>query len=183
MDPIDTQLLIDTHRGDHDAAVRLHVRMAPRMLAYARAILNHDAAAEDAVQQVFLRILTLGRDEVTAVTDALAWLIRLTRNAALNNARSDQRARDRARPWRPYSATLGPSPGDPHEELLEAIGELEPDARELIVLKHVAGLTFDQMAVSLGDSRGTVVSRYRSALDRLRASTRCSREAEEASHG
>lgn len=175
------QLLIDAHHGDDDAAVRLYRLMAPRMLAYARGLLNHDTAAEDAVQQVFLRIFTLGSDEVVRVDDVLAWLIRLTRNTALNDARTHQRARDRARAWRPFAMTL--LHNQAHDELIEAIGGLGEDARELILLKHIAGLTFDQMAASLGDNRNTIASRYRAAMEQLRSHITRPERAEEVPHG
>lgn len=164
-----TDLLIATHRGDKDAAVRLYRSMAPRLLAYARSLLNHDAAAEDAVQQVFVNLFAAQRDEIASVQDVLAWLIRLTRNAALNNTRTHQRRRARESAL----ALNGRLDHSPHhqsnDELLAAVGTLPDDARELILLKHVAGLTFDQMAVSLDQNRSTVASRYRVALDLLRA--------------
>jgi RNA polymerase sigma-70 factor (ECF subfamily) len=169
-------LLISTHRGDKDAAVRLYRSMAPRMLAYARSVLGHDAAAEDAVQQVFVGIFAIGRDEIEGVEDVLAWLIRLTRNAALNDARGRVRskAREAARAAIGGMGGAGVRPvhslrSDSHDELLAAVGGMPDDAKELIVLKHVAGLTFDQMALSLDENRSTVASRYRAALEMLKA--------------
>ncbi len=166
-------LLISTHRGDKDAAVRLYRSMAPRMLAYARSVLGHDAAAEDAVQQVFVGIFAVGRDEIDRVEDVLAWLIRLTRNAALNDARGRMRSRVREA-MRAAMGGEGMRPvhslrTDSHDELLAAVGRLPDDAKELIVLKHVAGLTFDQMALSMDENRSTVASRYRAALEMLKA--------------
>lgn len=162
-------LLIATHRGDKDAAVRLYRVMAPRLLAYARALLGHDAAAEDAVQQVFVSLFARRREEIEIVQDVPAWLIRLTRNAALNQARTHQRRR--ARETALIRANDARHTGSHHsdDDLLAAVSMLPDDARELILLKHVAGLTFDQMSVSLDQNRSTVASRYRVALDLLRA--------------
>lgn len=165
------RLLIEAHRGGRDAAVRLYARMAPRLLAYARALLGHDAAAEDAVQQVFLRVLALPGREVEQVQDATAWLVRLTRNIALNDVRARRRAKVRE------GAAAGVLPGGDRasgeegsqEELLQAVGRLSEQARELVLLKHVAGLTFEQMALSLGENRNTVASRYRAAVGELRS--------------
>ena len=160
------QLLILTHRGDRRAAGRLHALIAARLLAYARSLLRNDAAAEDIVQQVFLQMLSRSRREIAAVSDALPWFIRLTRNAAFNQARSNARSRHRehARIVEPRADAT-----DPHaiRGLRHAIGELDDDDRELILLKHVAGLTFDQMALSLDENRSTIASRYRSAITRL----------------
>ena len=40
--------------------------------------------------------------------------------------------------------------------------------REVIVLKHIVGMTFDQLALALSANRSTVASRYRNAVARLR---------------
>ena len=163
-------LLLGTHRGERDAAVRLYRTMAPRLLAYARSLVGDDAA-EDAVQQVFVKLLGLGRDEIERVEDVLPWLIRLTRNAVLNDARGNGRRRVREAEWGGMS---GASPfrllaTREHDGLLAALGEIDAAGRELIVLKHIAGLSFDQMAASLDENRSTLASRYRAAIERLRS--------------
>jgi RNA polymerase sigma-70 factor (ECF subfamily) len=163
-------LLMLAHRGDQDAAVRLYRSMAPRMLAYARTYLGHDAAAEDAVQQVFVGLFARPRDEIEGIEDVLAWLIRLTRNAALNDARGVQRRRLREAVRARFDAGIARSAeAGSREELVGHLGSLPDDARELIVLKHIAGLTFDQIAFSLDANRSTIASRYRAAMDQLRA--------------
>ena len=49
---------------------------------------------------------------------------------------------------------------------LDALGE---DDREVLILKHAAGLSFDQIALALEQNRNTVASRYRRAADFLRS--------------
>ena len=164
------QLLLGTHRGDHLAAVSLYRAFAPRMLAYARALLRHDASAEDAVQHAFVRILTTSPDELARVQDVLAWLVCLTRHAALNSERSSARASLREKMKAGHERLNGQHHTEgSQEELLAAINELADDHRELLLLKHVAGLSFDQMALSLNENRNTLASRYKSALNQLRS--------------
>jgi RNA polymerase sigma-70 factor (ECF subfamily) len=79
------------------------------------------------------------------------------------------------------------APGDPDRPLLEAradvfglssedrlaletaIGRLPPEQREVLHLHGFAGLTFREIADLTGDPANTVASRYRYALEKLRA--------------
>lgn len=167
------QLLLDTHRGDHDAAAALFREFSPRMLAYARAFVRGDTrggAAEDAVQQAFVQVLTTTPEVLAAVEDTLGWLIRLTRNAALNTLRTHKRSTLREK-MRAGLARRNGSHGaiGPRDELVNALSGLADEHRELLLLRHIAGLSFEQMAYSLGENRNTVAARYRTALGVLRA--------------
>ncbi|MFN7021495.1 MAG: RNA polymerase sigma factor [Phycisphaerales bacterium] len=171
-DPTARQLLLGTHRGDAEAAARLYRRFAPRMLAYARALLGRSArtgVADDAVQQAFVHVLAARAEVVERVEDELAWLIRLTRNAALNARRTQTRSALREKMRAGLERRTPSSAADGSlEELLAAVSTLEDDHRELLLLRHVAGLTFEQMALALEENRNTLATRYRAALVRLR---------------
>lgn len=165
-----TSLLLATHRGDRHAAMTLYAAHAPRLTALARALMRGEASAEDVVQQVFVRILTLGEDELALVRDVPAWLTTLTRHTALNavrgNTRSELRERVRAVRARDRGgerSVEGVEPG-----LRAAIDLLPDEHRELVLLKHVGGLTLEQIAVSLDENRNTVAARYRAAIGFLR---------------
>ena len=158
----DPRILLAMRRGDEAAARRVWAGHAPAMLAHAAVVVGR-GAAEDVVQGVFLSILRLPRRTVARVRDPGAWLARLTRHAALNHLRAARREAARRAP-RPGTAEYVT-----HDEgLSRALGLLDRRERELIVLKHVAGLTFEQMAEALGRNRSTVVSRHHAALARLR---------------
>lgn len=165
--------------GDGEACAALWKEFSPRMMAYARAVLSgswgvaqDEATRRDIVQAVFCAML---RDRAAKdVADPAAYLFRATRNAALNHARGRARADAREGAWarevgRAWAASeLAESELGEHEALVLALGRLDADARELMVLKHVAGLTFDQMGAALGLPRGTVASRYAAALRAVR---------------
>jgi RNA polymerase sigma-70 factor, ECF subfamily len=168
----DHDLLLLTHRGDAEAAVAMWARFGPRMIALACTVLRErdTLTAQDVVQGVFVRLLTLEKKTVHAVQDVAAWLSRLTRNAALNHIRENSRRRARV-----MKATEGkviytkaPSAAALPPDLASAVDQLPDEQRDTIVLKHVAGLTFDQMAQALEENRNTVASRYRAALMQLR---------------
>ncbi|MCC6659592.1 MAG: sigma-70 family RNA polymerase sigma factor [Phycisphaerales bacterium] len=158
----DTRILLAMRRGDEAAARRVWTEHSPAMLAHAGAVAGR-SASEDVVQSVFLSILRLPRRAVARVRDPAAWLARLTRHAALNHLRASRREASRRQP------PPGPSAYVAHDEALSrALAMLDRRERELIVLKHVAGLTFEQIAEALGKNRNTIVSRHRAALARLR---------------
>lgn len=193
----DQDLLKLTQRGDRPAAAELYARFAPRLRLLARSILNDEFLAADVVQGVFVKILDLKHHQAAQVSDPLAWLIRSTRNEALNLIRTDRRARARASIHASMRAAAGmndgragysaigdssgasssrgpgglaPSQRDEHDRLLDAMAALSPELRELIVLKHLVGMTFDQLAQTLGENRSTLSSRYRVALNKLKES-------------
>lgn len=165
----DRDLLLLTYRGDRRAAAMLYARFAPRLTLFARSVLHDEFLAADVVQSVFVKLLDLRRRDIGRIDDALAWLIRSTRNEALNLIRTDRRARARASRHAEISAALALPPGGMDQQaLLEQIDRLPEDQRELLVLKNLVGLTFDQLAESLGENRSTLASRYRVALGALR---------------
>ena len=160
----DRQLLIATHKGHGPSARELWGRLSPRLNAYAAAIVRDRHAAADIVQSVFLQILCQPGHRIRAVTDVPAWLISLTRNAALNHVRSTRRERARLSRIEPLPASSQTPPAD----LAGALEALPRRDREILVLKHVAGLTFDQIALALDLNRNTAAARYRSAVAKLR---------------
>jgi RNA polymerase sigma-70 factor (ECF subfamily) len=137
------------------------------MLAYARGCLGtRRSGAEDVVQAVFCRVLEMDRRTVRQVREVRPWLAQLVRRTALNHARSVRRAaaRDSARPptgRREVSASPGP-------EVATALARLPRRLREVLHLRHVAGLSTDQTALALGIPRGTVASRHHAAIAALR---------------
>lgn len=167
----DSKLLIDTRRGDQNAARSLWHRHAPRLIAYARALLrsrgsSHDA--EDIVQTVFCRVMDLGTHDLATVRDTGAWLAQITRRTALNWLRTHRR--DAVRRERSAAASARRPTASADIAISEAIDALPTRLREVVVLKHVADLTFDQIELATGINRNTAAARYRSALAMLRES-------------
>lgn len=164
----DLDLLLATHRGDEASARLLWARHGARLLAHARAILRQPGAAEDAVQGVLCRMLELPRSRLAAVGDVPAFLAAATRREAINQLRASRRESARraaARPARDPGPALAPASRD----LWAALDALPRRLREVVVLKHVGGLTFDQIALALEANRSTVAGRYRAALAALRS--------------
>lgn len=162
----DRRLLQLMHKGHESAARELWQRFSPRLLAYARSIVP--SAADDVVQSVFMTILEQPRSAIKQVDDPGAWMLVLTRRCALNHLRTTRRdiaRRQAAAGIQRESAAIKPGES---ESLSRALGELPRRLREVVVLRHIAGLTFDQVATALGANRNTAAARYREAIRRLR---------------
>lgn len=69
----------------------------------------------------------------------------------------------------PSPSPAGADHADTSGLALAVLDALDEDSRELLILKHAAGLTFDQIALALNQNRNTVAARYRRAADFLRS--------------
>jgi RNA polymerase sigma-70 factor (ECF subfamily) len=166
----DAQLLVAMHKGDETAARELWARHAAALVAYARSVLRWSGQADDAVQAVFCRVLELDRGTLAGVADGRAWLVSLVRREALNQLRSLRRERARRRAASRVEATHDASRAGGADEALErAVDALPRRLREVVVLRHRSGLSFDQMAEALGLNRNTAAGRYRRAMVELRS--------------
>lgn len=176
MGSTDRELLVGVARGSDRAARELWSRHGPRLRAFLRALLpaGGPVDAEDVLQQTFCRILEAGVSTLRDVEDVPAWLFQVARNIAFNSGRSERRERARREVRRAAQrgeATGTQSPvldGSGHDEgLSRALAGLMPEMRDVVLLKHVAGLTFDQIAIATRTNRNTAASRYRSAIGLL----------------
>jgi RNA polymerase sigma-70 factor (ECF subfamily) len=144
---------------------QLYRQHGPALLLLAASITGERSRAQDAIHQVFLKLLE--DEKLRQAADVKAYLFACVRNAALNDARV--RGRNVALVDEDV-AWFEPPSRDYAEEanLRRALAELPDDQREVTVL-HVWGeLTFAQIAELLSISANTAASRYRYALARLR---------------
>lgn len=180
----DAALLAALRSNDPDAyrqLIRLH---GGRMLAAARRIVDYDEA-RDCVQEAFLQTFR-NIDTFQGKSSLATWLHRIVVNAALMRRRKRSRqaevSLDSLMPnfddtgcrIEPSYALLGePDLAERTEvraALLDAIGQLPHEARQIILLRDVEGLNTDQTADQLGISIGAAkvrLHRARAALKRL----------------
>jgi len=135
---------------------------------FVRSRVRDEAAAEDVVQEIYLRVHT----RLGTLRDCRrlpGWLFQIARNAVVDHHRG-------RRPTEPLSETLpSPAEGDDDEAARElALGlrpmieELPPEYREALVLTLYRGLTQQQLAERQGLSLSGAKSRVQRARDRLR---------------
>jgi RNA polymerase sigma-70 factor (ECF subfamily) len=164
------QLLRACRSGDDRAARSLYARLAPALLVLARSILRDDGAAEDALQTAFCKLMTRPKSEVRAVQHPHAWMATIIRNECLMKLRTDKRAAQRAAARAEQAASPGtPTPAEDLHAIQNAVNALPDHLREIVVLRHASGLTFDQIAQVTDQNRNTAASRYRDALQKLKA--------------
>jgi RNA polymerase sigma-70 factor (ECF subfamily) len=141
------------------------------------AICGDLADAEDAVQEAFITAIRKRRTFQTVVNPE-AWI----RTVALRRLQSGWRHLAVVR--RHQAASRVPEPaveiGPEHVALVTALGLLDRDQREAIVLHHLADLSVAEIAADLGVPAGTVKSRLSRGRDRL---GELLTEREEPSHG
>jgi len=165
------QLLRACRSGDNRAARSLYAQLGPALLVLARSILRDEPAAEDAVQAAFCKLMSRRKAEVRSVQHPHAWLATIVRNECLMKLRTDKRAAERSRSRAEQSPSAeSPASQDDLATIQSAVDALPDHLREIIVLKHASGLTFDQIAEVTQQNRNTAASRYRDALQKLRAS-------------
>jgi RNA polymerase sigma-70 factor (ECF subfamily) len=149
----------------------LYRRYGSALLLFATAIMGERSRAQDAVHQIFLKLIEDGN--LRHAVDKKAYLFACVRNAALNEAKVLQRnaVLETELAWfdppdRDYAAELN---------LRRALGTLPDDQKQVIVLHLWGELTFLQIAGLLDINPSTAASRYRYALARLRESM-CAKE-------
>ncbi len=164
-----------------DASRRFEAEVLPHLDAafnLARWLLRDDAAAEDAVQEAALRALRyIGSLRAGA---ARPWFLAIVRNACfaqMGQAGSELTGFEDEHFETLHAAATGTAP-DPAETLAQrreraavdaAIRALPPVFREVIVLRELEGLAYDEIAQVAGVPQGTVMSRLARARERLRA--------------
>jgi RNA polymerase sigma-70 factor (ECF subfamily) len=138
----------------------------PRAYRAAYLVVHDAAAAEDIAQEAFLAAIR-NLDRFDRRRPFGAWLHRIVVNRAIDWARA--RALRRESGPAPLEAVAGAQqPANPHAETLaEALAELSPEHRAVIVLRHLLEYTPGEIAELLGLPRGTVNSRLRRGLDEL----------------
>jgi len=123
---------------------------------------------EDCVQEA---LVELARQR-TAPEHVVGWLYRVVRNRALNAARGARRRRERETRSIAGRFEVAKQPAsldrDDAADMLEALDELDPADREIVVMRIWSGLTFDEVAKTLSVSVTSAHRQYGRALLKLR---------------
>jgi len=135
-------------------------------------------AAEDVTQETFLRAYAaLGTYPVAKVQSLKLreWTWTIALNLCRNRARAQRRRPES--PWQDPAGASDPAPGPEQtalaaadrERLAHHLSRLTWTTRAAVVLRHVAGLSYAEIAAALGRPPGTVRSDVHRGLQRLRA--------------
>lgn len=152
--------------GDREALGFLYARFADNVYGYVRSIVHDHHEAEDVTQHVFAKLMrVIGKYQEREVP-FLAWLLRVARNVAVDHMRQQ-----RLVPVEEVRGTetldcVGPRP---IEELKDALATLHKDQREVLVLRHFAGLSPTEIATLTGRTEGSIHGLHHRGRRALRA--------------
>ncbi len=158
-------LVRDAQRGSSEALEELFRRHWRRAHRAAYLVVADPSAAEDIAQESFLAAIR-ALDRFDRGRPFGPWLHRITVNRAIDHARA--RALRRESALSPAAEPAAPDPDVISDQVLAALAGLPPEHRAVVVLRYVLEYTPGEIAEMLGLPRGTVNSRLRRGLDRLR---------------
>jgi RNA polymerase sigma-70 factor (ECF subfamily) len=163
-------LLLGLAAGQPQAFAVLYDRFGRRLFRAALGVLGRPEDAEDAVQEVFVSMVR-SRHKLAQVRDLAAYLFAALRRTAARQAVRRGRQPVARESLEDVTAAGNRQPDACRSDRIErALAALPPEQREVIALKIDGGLTFSQIAEVLEVSANTAASRYRYALEKLRAS-------------
>jgi RNA polymerase sigma factor (sigma-70 family) len=176
VDPSDEALLAGYASGDPASAAAFVRRFQGRVYGLALTIVRDPAVAEEVAQETFARVWRHGGAYDPRRGRVATWLLSITRNLAIDVTRTR-----RTQPADPELIaaelaleTSAPAadeivpPPDEREQLRGAIAELPEDQRRALVLAAYLGRTAKEIADLDGLPLGTVKTRIRSAMQKLR---------------
>ncbi len=143
------RLVRAAQHGDRGAMQALYVRFAPGVQAYvSRFVPRQDA--EDVTQQVFAKLLTEIARYRPGSAPFSAWMLRVSRNAAIDHLR---RNRDVACDEADRRGALADDAArEASTSLRVALRDLTPGQRDVLLLRHLVGLSPVEIAERLGRS-------------------------------
>ena len=136
-------------------------------------LLGDGEDAQDAAQEAFLKCWR-HRDQLGQVRDLKAWIFRVGLNAARDLRRNVWRQRWRPLPVGDFFADGGAGPvrqaglNELLARLQDEVARLRPEERDVFLLRHQSHLTYEQMAHLRRTPVGTIKTRMRAALRKLR---------------
>ena len=179
-DSPDETLVTLVARGNSAALEVLYDRYAPRVLGVSLKILGDQAQAEDVLQETFWRVWQSAASFQPQLGPFTSWLFRIARNLAIDSYR-----RRSVRPQTIVGANgsepiLDATP-DPdmdvaeqaqsimqNEEVRKALDSLPVVQRQVIEMAYFYGMTRQEIAAATGEALGTIHTRARLALQKLR---------------
>lgn len=165
--------------GDAQSLARLYEECAAALFGLALKTMKNEADAEEIILEVFEQVWRTASSFDAARGGVWRWLVLIARSRALDRLRSAAAKRDRQHQpmpedWDPASQDPLPDHAtifDQERRLIQvALQSLPGEQRQAVELAYFSGLTHVEIARELGVPLGTIKSRIRGAMEKLRAS-------------
>jgi len=143
-------------QGDREALRFLYVHYADHVYGYVASIVRDDYEAEDVTQHLFAKLMTaLSKYEPREVPFS-AWILRVARNVAVDHMR--QRRAIPCEEVRELDSHAGDDDSSRHRSLglRDALATLPEDQRQVVVMRHLIGLSPGEIAGRLGRSEPSI---------------------------
>lgn len=167
------QALRAVARGDERAFATVYDHAAAAVLGAVRRVLRDPAQSEEVMQEVLLEVWRTAARFDPASGSPLAWIMTLAHRRAVDRVRTEQRAAERelraARASIDYDVVIDAVEARlEHERVRRCLGALTDLQRESVTLAYYGGYSYPEVARLLGVAVGTVKTRMRDGLVRLR---------------
>lgn len=166
----DADLVARIAAGDREAFRLFYDRYAGKILAYVHAIGRQRESAEDVVQEVFLAVWRKAASYRADRGDVPGWLYTITRNRLVDRWRRKGGVVEDTEFDFDAVASTDRSVESKVVDLSvrKALAGLQPDQRQALELAYFGGLTYEETATRLALPLGTLKSRIRAGLARMR---------------
>ncbi len=170
-------------KGNAEALAKLYDATSRPLYSLALRIVGNAADAEEVLLDVYQQIWRAANSFNPGRGGVWNWLVLLTRSRALDRLRNTANKRHHEVPALPEQSNVASSAPVPEQASIlaeqettvrRAIRTLPPEQREALELAYFRGLTHIEIATSLGVPLGTIKTRIRSAMDKLRVALQAS---------
>lgn len=173
-DSDESKLIAQVTQGNERAFLALYDRYASRVHGLTLHILGDAMLAEEATQDTFLKLWSRSRQYLAERGPFLPWLLTIARRVALDRLRLESRrpalsdSNDPEDAWQTIP-DLETMPDESRwRSMYFAVQALHPDQRKVIELAYYQGLSQSEIVEVLGWPLGTVKTRLRAAMEKLR---------------
>ena len=175
----DHQLMYRVAMAEKEALEALYTRYSSSVYSLAMFMLKQEALAEEVTQDIFLNIWTKASSYKAERGAPKSWIMSVAHHRIVDVIRSRRRTQNVTDPGAYDRLEMLPSSRISTEEeverriereyILEALDTLPPEQREVIILAYFEGYSQSEMAKILNQPLGTVKTRVRLAMKKLRA--------------
>lgn len=170
------QLLARVARGDQAAFAELYDAVSARVLGLVRRVLHDPSQSEEVTQEVFLEIWQTATRYQEGIAKAMTWILTIAHRRAVDRVRASQSSRDRdtrvgirdfEREFDHVAETVEVT--IEHERVARALAGLSEIQRQALTLAYYGGYSHSEVASMLDVPVGTIKTRLRDGLIRLRS--------------